>query len=85
MGLSVTGIMQSGVFDEPGGIDAPGSDRFWQVDAMVAYRLPRRMGTISLQGTNLLDEKFRFQEIDQAVLPRYVPEAQIRLRISLSF
>jgi hypothetical protein len=85
VGMSVTGVKQNGVFAGPGGLDAEGADRFWLLDAIAAYRLPRRMGTISLQGTNLLDEEFRFQEIDQRVLPRYVPERQVFLRISLSF
>jgi len=85
MGISVTEVEQRGVFDGPGGVAAEGSDSFWLVDAIVAYRLPRRMGTISLQGTNLLGEKFQFQEIDQAVLPRYIPEAQVLLRVSASF
>jgi hypothetical protein len=44
------------------------------------------LGTISLEGTNLLNEEFQFQEIAHGVLhPRYVPEAQVRLRFSLSF
>jgi hypothetical protein len=47
--------------------------------------LPDRRGTISLQGNNLLDEEFRFQEIDQEVQPRYIPEPQLLLRFSLSF
>jgi len=84
-GVSVTGVDQSGVFSGAGGIDAEGSDSFWLVDAIVAYRLPRRMGTISLQGKNLFGREFQFQEIDQAVQPRYIPEAQVFLRISLSF
>jgi hypothetical protein len=84
MGLSLTGVEQRGVFDGPSG-SAEGSDSFWLLDAIAAYRLPRRMGTISLQGTNLLDQRFQFQEIDQTVLPRYIPESQVILRISLSF
>jgi hypothetical protein len=85
IGASVTGVKQSGAFDGSGGVVAEGSDSFWLVDAIVAYRLPRRMGTISLQGTNLLNEKFQFQEIDQSVPPRYVPEARVLLRASLAF
>ncbi len=84
-GLSVTGVKETGEFDGPDGVAVPGSDQFWTVDAVVAYRLPQRMGTISLQGTNLLGEKFQFQEIDPSVLPRYVPEARVFLRASLSF
>jgi tetratricopeptide (TPR) repeat protein len=85
MGASVTAVKESGEFTGPGGVDVAGSDDFWVVDAIVAYRLPRRMGTISLQGNNLLNEKFQFQEIEQSVAPRYIPESQVLLRISLSF
>ena len=85
MGLSVTGVEQRGEFDGPGGEAVAGSDDFVVVDAVIAYRLPRRWGTISLQGNNLLDEEFQFQEIDQEVQPRYIPESQLLLRFSISF
>ena len=85
LGLSLTAVEQRGIFDGPGGVSAEGSDSFWLVDAIIAYRLPRRMGTISLQGTNLLNDRFQFQEIDQSVLPRYIPESRVLLRISLGF
>jgi hypothetical protein len=83
-GATIVGVRQSGEFDGPDGV-VPGSDEFWLVNAIVAYRFERRGGTISLEGTNLLDEAFRFQEIDNGTLPRYVPEAQFVLRISLNF
>lgn len=84
-GLSVTGVDQKGIFTGPGGIDESGSDEFWLVDVTAAYRLPRRLGTISLHVENLFDEEFQFQEIDLGVSPRYVPESQFFVRISLSF
>lgn len=84
-GVSVTGVKQRGEFDGPGGEPVAGSDDFVLLDAVIAYRLPDRRGTISLQGNNLLDEEFRFQEIDQEVQPRYIPELQLLLRFSLSF
>jgi Tfp pilus assembly protein PilF len=85
-GITVTAVEQDGVFDAPGGTVEPGSDSFFLVDAIVAYRLPRRMGTISLEGRNLFNEEFQFQEIDAAILlPRYVPEAQMNLLVSMSF
>ena len=85
MGVSVTGVKQEGEFTDAFLVDVPGSDDFWLVDAMVAYRLPRRLGTISLQGTNLFDQKFQFQETDVNVLPRFVPEARVVLRVSIGF
>ena len=84
-GMTVTAVNQDGEFDGSTGVE-PGSDGFWLLDGIVAYRLPRRAGTISLEGTNLFDEEFQFQEIDQAIFsPRFVPETQIRLRFSVSF
>ena len=85
LGVSVTGVDQSGVFSGPGGFPAEGADRFWVVDAIAAYRLPRRNGTLSVEGRNLFDKKFQFQEIDIEVQPRYIPEAQWQLRFSLNF
>lgn len=84
-GVTVTGVDQSGRFVGPGGVLAPGSDSYWLVDAFVAFRLPQRGGTISLEGTNLFDESFRFQELSQEAAPRYVPEARYFLRASFSF
>jgi tetratricopeptide (TPR) repeat protein len=84
IGASVAGVRQTGKFQGPGGIDVSGEDDFWVADAIIAYRLPRRLGTVSLQGNNLFDEEFRFQEIDLAVAPRYVPETQVFLRVSIS-
>jgi tetratricopeptide (TPR) repeat protein len=84
-GISATGVRQRGEFIGPGGVPVAGSDDFLVLDAVIAYRLPRRWGTISLQGNNLLDEEFRFQEIDQEVQPRYIPESQLLLRFSISF
>ena len=84
MGVSVTGVKQEGEFTDAFGDDVAGSDEFWLVDAIVAYRLPRRLGTISLQASNLSNEQFQFQEIDLRVAPRYIPERRWLLRISLS-
>ena len=84
LGATITSVWQKGSFDGPGGSASPGSDQFTLVDAQLAYRLPRRSGTVSLQGNNLFDKQFRFQEIDH-VAPRYVPERRVLLRISLFF
>ncbi len=84
LGLTVTAVEQEGVFEGPNG-PAEGSDSFWLLDAIIAYRLPARLGIISLEGKNILDEEFQFQEVDQALPPRYVSESQFSLRFSLSF
>jgi hypothetical protein len=86
LGTSATYVSQEGLFTGPGGAaDVPGSDSFVVVDAVLAYRLPRRLGTISVHATNLLDEEFQFQEIDLNVPPRYIPDTQVFLRFSATF
>ena len=52
---------------------------------MVAYRVPQRRGTISVEGTNIFGEDFSYQEPSQDAVARYVPEARYLLRFSLSF
>ena len=44
-------------------------DQFWVLDASIGYRLPRRWGLITLEGRNLLDEHFRFQDTDPPIRP----------------
>jgi hypothetical protein len=83
-GVTVVGVEQEGTFDGAAQ-EFRGQDRFWLLDATLAYRLPERIGTISFEGRNLLNEEFRFQEIEESVAPRYIPEAQYLLKVSLSF
>jgi Tfp pilus assembly protein PilF len=59
-------------------------DDFWVVDARIGYRIPNRMGFISLELKNLFDEKFKYQDIDPTN-PRIVPERQIFTRLTLAF
>jgi tetratricopeptide (TPR) repeat protein len=41
---------------------ADGSDSFFLVDASMAYRLPKRLGTVALQVRNLFGEEFQYQD-----------------------
>jgi tetratricopeptide (TPR) repeat protein len=41
-----------------------GRDTFWLLDAALSYRLPKRLGFITVGVTNLLDEEFRYYDID---------------------
>ncbi|MBI2779245.1 MAG: FecR domain-containing protein [Gammaproteobacteria bacterium] len=45
---------------------ATSSDKstFWIVDASVGYRLPKRLGIISLDAKNLLDKQFKYQDVN---------------------
>jgi len=83
--------------------EVPGDDRddFVVVDAALGYRLPKRLGIMSLGVRNLLDEEFRFQDdsfrsrilvIGQNAIPGdfrgnfgFVPDRVIFAAITLSF
>jgi outer membrane receptor protein involved in Fe transport len=41
-----------------------GSDAFWTVDAAINYRLPKRLGFITVGATNLFDTEFKFFDPD---------------------
>jgi tetratricopeptide (TPR) repeat protein len=56
---------------------------FWTVDAAVGWRLPRRLGSISLEGTNLLDEQFGFYE--QSLQENVIPTRRVSLRADFAF
>ncbi len=60
-----------------------GSDRFWVVDASIGYRLPRRLGIVKLEARNLLDESFKYQEMDVAN-PTLQPGRLVYLKITLA-
>ena len=57
---------------------------FFVLDASVGFRLPERLGIISIEARNLFDEDFRFQDSDLAN-PRFIPDRVIMARFTLSF
>jgi tetratricopeptide (TPR) repeat protein len=61
-----------------------GQDSFWVADASISYRLPKRFGIITLEGRNLTNEKFHFQDTDPAS-PIVTPERYILLRFTLAY
>jgi hypothetical protein len=46
-----------------------GSDQFWIFDASVGYRLPKRYGIVSLEGRNLFNRSFNYQDTGHTALP----------------
>ncbi len=70
----------SNPFAEP----EPGRDRFTVVDVALSYRLPRRLGKISLEARNLFDKRFKFQDVDPENT-RYFPERTLSLRLTMSY
>jgi tetratricopeptide (TPR) repeat protein len=62
----------------------PGQCRFWDIDGSIGYRLPKRLGVISVEFKNLTDKQFRFQDTDPAN-PSISPGRLILGRFTLSF
>ena len=66
-----------------------GTDSFVVLDASVGYRLPRRIGIVSLEVDNLLDEGFHFQDDsfrefqDAPSIGPWIPERRILARLTL--
>ena len=61
----------------------PGSDVFWVFDASLSYRLPKRLGILSVEAKNLFDQEFSFQDTDPAN-PRILPGRLVLGRLTLS-
>jgi tetratricopeptide (TPR) repeat protein len=83
-GVKGTYLHQDGEFGNPADGFTPGSERFWVVDALVGYRLPKRLGAVTLEVRNLFDEAFSFQDSDPAN-PVTVPERVVLGRFTISF
>jgi tetratricopeptide (TPR) repeat protein len=72
-------------------VDLPPTDSsdFVVVDAALGYRLPKRRGIISLEGRNLLDRNFQFQDdsyrTSETRTPRFIPSRTVFARITLNF
>jgi len=60
-----------------------GSDQFWLVDASLGYRLPKRLGLITVGVKNLFDKSFRYQDIDRNN-PAIQPERFIFVKTNFS-
>jgi len=63
------------------------SDTFLLVDATLGYRLPKRMGSISLAVHNLFDKNFDYYDINpwvvELVRPRFTPDRSLFAQITL--
>jgi opacity protein-like surface antigen len=68
-----------------------GDESFFVIDASLGWRLPNRVGIASLEGRNLTDRDFRFQDDsfrefqDAPSIGPYIPDRAILARITLSF
>ena len=83
--LRVTYVDQEGRFeDRSTGATSRGHDEFWVTDASVSYRLPKRFGLLSLEGGNLFDERFRFQDTGTSSVT-VTPERYVLLRFTVAY
>jgi len=70
---------------------ASGDDSFYLVDVALGYRLPKRMGTLSIGVKNLFDQDFYYQDDsyrefrDEPSTGPYFPERTILGQLTLSF
>ena len=66
-----------------------GIDTFFLLDAFLGLRLPKRMGILSLEVRNLLDQQFFYRNINfqrsEAISPRFIPERTFFGRVTLNF
>lgn len=72
-GVAVTGVWQQIRYEDQYGDLVDGTSRFAVVDASLSYRLPGRVGLVSVEARNVFDKKFRYQEIDFFASPRVFP------------
>ena len=84
--LKATYINQDGRFHtQESTTTVPGRDEFWTFDASISYRLPKRMGLITIGGINLFDKSFRFQDTDtERKNPVLQPERMIFAKFTLA-
>ena len=65
------------------------TDEFVVTDLSVGYRLPKRLGIISLQVHNLFDEKFLYQDVNFQTAdpntPIFTPDRTVLGRILINF
>jgi hypothetical protein len=57
--------------------------KFWTMDAEVGWRLPKRLGFVTLSGTNLTDREFDFY--DQSLQEQVIPARRVVLRADFQF
>jgi outer membrane receptor protein involved in Fe transport len=91
--LKATYINQEGKFQPQGsGGFIPGEDQFCIVDASISYRLPKRLGLITVGVKNLFNKSFKFQDTDihlgtvnAALSPTIQPKRLVFGKFTLAF
>jgi hypothetical protein len=94
--LRLSYFLPSGFFAKVGGTyvhqeatqndSSTSGERFLVADASVGYRLPKRYGLVSLNVSNLFDERFSYQnsfDVGEQRAPRFQPSRAVLFRINL--
>jgi len=61
----------------------PGKDDFWVFDAAIGYRLPKRLGFITVGAKNLFDKSFKYFDSDYNN-PAIQPDRLLFVRLTLA-
>jgi outer membrane receptor protein involved in Fe transport len=74
----------------PGATFDDGTDNFFLVDANIGYRLPKRLGILSLEVRNLFDNSFHYQDLNvqqsgDPMVSSFLPTRMVFGRLTLSF
>lgn len=82
--LRGTRIKQNGTFALLSGDTVEGDDHYWLLDASFSYRLPRRLGMISVGASNLTNEDFHYfdRDLNNASIQ---PKRTLFARLTLAF
>ncbi len=82
--LKITFVDQDGEFGDPQIVTTTGNDQFAVVDGTIGYRLPEKLGVVTVDVKNLFDEQFQFQDTDPSN-PRIYPDCGIFVKFTTIF
>ncbi len=89
-GVGVTYVYQDANFDATVNPRPSGNSDFVLLDATIGYRLPNRWGVIALEGRNLTNEHFQYQDYSfitasDTLDPLFLPDRTILGRFIINF
>ena len=64
------------------------NEHFWTFDTSFGYRLPKKLGTISLEIRNLFDNDFNYHSVFDASGPQltsFIPEREVFFKLNISY
>jgi tetratricopeptide (TPR) repeat protein len=86
--FNATYVSQRGIFEQHSTFSmTPGNSDFWLLDASLGYRLPKRLGIVSVEANNLLNRTFQYQQNPSTitVMPLYQPARVIFGKLTLLY